>query len=64
MAASIVRFSHDVEEEGFNIVVQSLVVQEELCQKAQVLAVDLEEAEGPFRPTQSQVWDVADSQVA
>lgn len=35
---------HDVEEEGFNIIVERLVVEEHLGEQAQVLAVDLRRA--------------------
>lgn len=42
MAASVVSFCHDVEEEGFNIIVQCFMVQEKFCQQTQVLTVDLE----------------------
>lgn len=45
VTARVVGFSHDVKEEGFNVVVQSLVVQEELGQQAQILTVDLKEGE-------------------
>ena len=45
MAAGVVRLRHDVEEEGLHVVVQRLVVQEQLGQETQVLAVDL----GPRR---------------
>lgn len=41
MAPCVVGFGHDVEEERFDIVVQSLVVQEELRQQTQVLTVNL-----------------------
>lgn len=42
MTASVVSFCHDIEEKGFNVIVESFVVQEKLCQQTQVLAVDLE----------------------
>lgn len=45
VTARVVGFSHDVKEEGFNVIVQSLVVQEELGQQAQILTVDLKEGE-------------------
>lgn len=41
VAASVVSLGHDVEEEGFNIVIKGFVVQEKLCQQTQVLTVDL-----------------------
>lgn len=41
MTPCVVSFSHDIEEERFNIVIQSLVVQEEFGQQTQVLAVNL-----------------------
>lgn len=39
MAALTVILCEHVEEKGLYIVVQSLVVQEELCQQAQILTV-------------------------
>lgn len=42
VAASVVSFCHDIEEEGLNIVIQSFVVQEKFGQQTQVLTVDLE----------------------
>lgn len=41
MAPCVVSFGHDIEEERFNIVIQSLVVQEEFGQQTQVLTVNL-----------------------
>jgi hypothetical protein len=41
VATPIVALSHDVEEEGFDVIVEGLVVQEELGHQAEVLAVDL-----------------------
>lgn len=41
MAPCVVSFGHDIEEERFNIVIQSLVVQEEFRQQAQVLTINL-----------------------
>lgn len=41
MAASVVPLCQNIEEERFDVVVKRLVVKEELCQKAQILAVDL-----------------------
>ena len=41
MAAELVVGGKDVEEEGFDVVVERLVVEEELGEKTQVLAVDL-----------------------
>lgn len=41
MAPSVVSFSHDIEEERLDIIIQSLVVQEEFGQKTQVLTVNL-----------------------
>ena len=41
MAAGVVCLGHDVEEEGLHVVVQRFVVQEQLGQETQVLAVDL-----------------------
>lgn len=49
VATGVVSFCHDIEEKGLNVIIQSLVVQEELCQEAQVLAVDLEGWEGLLR---------------
>lgn len=43
VTARVVGFGHDVKEEGFDVVVQSLVVQEEFGQQAQILTVDLKE---------------------
>lgn len=43
MAARVVCFGHDVEEERFHVVIQSLVVQEEFRQQTQVLTVNLGE---------------------
>lgn len=42
VTASVVSFCHDIEEEGFNIVIQCFMVQEKFCQQTQVLTVDLE----------------------
>ena len=39
MAAVLVAFAHDVEQEGVDVVVERLVVEEELRQQAEVLAV-------------------------
>lgn len=33
VAASVVSFCHDIEEEGFNIIIQCFMVQEKLCQQ-------------------------------
>lgn len=41
MAALAVVFGEDVEEERFDVIVERLVVQEQLGQQAEVLAVDL-----------------------
>lgn len=41
VTASVVSFCHDIEEEGFNIVIQCFMVQEKFCQQTQVLTVDL-----------------------
>lgn len=41
MAPGVVRLRHDVEEEGFDVVVQGLVVQKEFSQQTQVLTVNL-----------------------
>ena len=41
MAAPVVALGHDVEEERLDIVVESLVVEEQLGHQAHVLAVDL-----------------------
>ena len=41
MAARVVCLRHDVEQEGLHVIVQRLVVQEQLGQETQVLAVDL-----------------------
>ena len=41
VAAGVVCLGHDVEEEGLHVVVQRLVVQEQLGQETEVLAVDL-----------------------
>ena len=41
MAAELVVGGKDVEEEGFDVVVERLVVEEELGEETQVLAVDL-----------------------
>lgn len=43
VATSVVSFSHDVEEKRFDVIVQSLVVQEEFGQQTQVLTVNLRE---------------------
>lgn len=42
MTACVVRFSHDIEEKRLNIVIQSLVIQEEFGQQTQVLTVNLQ----------------------
>lgn len=42
MAAGVVSFCHDIEQEGLNIVIQRFVVQEKFGQQTQVLTVDLE----------------------
>ena len=44
MAALTVRLRHDVEEEGLDVVVERLVVEEEFGEQAQVLAVDLRQS--------------------
>ena len=41
MRASLIVLAQHVEEEEVDIIVQGLVVQEQLCQVAQVLAVEL-----------------------
>lgn len=41
VAAGVVSLRHDVEEEGFHIIIKGFVVQEKLCQQTQVLTVDL-----------------------
>lgn len=41
MAACVVSLSHDIKEEGLNVIVQCLVVQKQLSQQTQVLAIDL-----------------------
>ena len=41
MATVLVAYGHNVKEEGLHIVVQSLVVQEELGNETQILAIDL-----------------------
>ncbi len=41
MVAVLPALAHDVEEEGVHVVVQRLVVQEELGEQAQILAVHL-----------------------
>jgi hypothetical protein len=41
MVAAAVPFTQHVEQEGVNVIVQGLVVQEQLGQQAQVLAVHL-----------------------
>lgn len=41
MAPCAVSFGHDIEEERLNIIIQSLVVQEEFGQQTQVLTVNL-----------------------
>ena len=53
MEAVCIELRHNVEEEGIRIVVQSFVVEEQLCKQTQVLrivfvftAVDLEEGDG------------------
>lgn len=50
MAASVVSFCHDIEEEGFNIIVQCFMVQEKFCQQTQVLTVDLKAKGESERP--------------
>ena len=40
-AAVGVSLGHDVEEEGFHVIVEGLVIEEELRQQTQVLTVDL-----------------------
>jgi len=42
VTASVVSFCHDIEEEGFNIIIKCFMVQEKFCQQTQVLTVDLE----------------------
>jgi hypothetical protein len=39
VAAVVVVFCHDIEEEGFHVVVQSFRAEEELREKTQILAV-------------------------
>lgn len=46
MAAGVVSLGHNVEEEGFDVVIQSLVVQEEFGQQTQVLTVNLQVQDG------------------
>ena len=41
VAACVVCLSHDIEQEGLHVVVQRLVVEEQLGQQTQILAVDL-----------------------
>lgn len=41
VTATVIPFCQNIEEERFDIVVKRLVVEEQLCQKAQILAVDL-----------------------
>ncbi len=41
MGSSLIILAQDVEQEEVDIIVQGLVVQEQLCQVAQVLAVEL-----------------------
>jgi hypothetical protein len=38
---TVIEFGHHVEQEGFNIIEQRLVIEEHFGQQAQVLAVDL-----------------------
>ena len=38
--------SHDVEEEGIRVIVESLVIQKQFCQQAQVLGIGLGEGGG------------------
>ena len=45
MEAVGVILCHDIEEEGVSVVVEGLVVQEQLCQQAQVLGIQLERRE-------------------
>jgi hypothetical protein len=40
---AVVEFGHHVEQEGFNVIEQRLVIEEHFGQQAQVLAVDLSE---------------------
>ena len=41
MKAIVVILCHDIEEEGVSVIVEGLVVQEQLCQEAQVLGIQL-----------------------
>lgn len=41
VAARVVGLGHDVEEERFDVIIQSFVVQEEFSQETQVLTIDL-----------------------
>jgi hypothetical protein len=42
MATGAVCLRHHIKQERLDIIVKRLVVQEELCQKTQILAVELE----------------------
>ncbi len=53
MAAGIVSFSHHIEEERLHIVIQSFVVQEEFGKQAQVLAINLQKANGGVKAESS-----------
>ena len=41
VAAGVVCFSHNIEEERLHVIIKRLVIQKELGQKAQVLTIDL-----------------------
>ena len=55
VGSGVVDGTYDVEPKGIDIVVQSLVVQKELGQKAEVLAVNLVVLSIDFVDTQSQL---------
>lgn len=42
MTPRVVGFSHDIEEKRLNIVIESLVIQEEFGQQTQVLTINLQ----------------------
>lgn len=56
MAASIVSFSHHIEEERLHIVVQCFVVQEEFGKQAQVLAINLQMENASVSVAESQIY--------
>ena len=41
MGAKLVPHSQRIEQEGLNVEIQGLVIQKQLCEQADVLAVDL-----------------------